>query len=315
MNRKMIVRVLTKKHEDFVASIKDEEVRKLVDKNSIISGGAIASMLLREKVNDYDYYFRDMETTIAVAKYYVKSFKSKHPGVNVMPELFIKDDRVKIMIKSVGVVSEEDPGNYKYFENFPEEQGERYVEEVTNSISATEAVSEADRIPAEELEKMEKEPYRPIFMSSNAITLSNKVQLIIRFYGQPDQIHKNYDFVHCTNYWTSWNNELVLRPAALESLMAKHLYYVGSLYPLCSVIRTRKFIKRGWHINAGQYLKMCFQISELDLTNLEVLEDQLTGVDNAYFLQLIEYFKTRKEKDPEFQITLPYVASIIDKIF
>ena len=34
------------------------------------------------------------------------------------------------------------------------------------------------------------------------------------------------------------------------------------------MIRTRKFLKRGWHINAGQYLKMCFQISELDLSDI-----------------------------------------------
>jgi hypothetical protein len=41
---------------------------------------------------------------------------------------------------------------------------------------------------------------------------------------------------------------------------------------------------------------MAMQISELDLTDLAVLEDQLTGVDTAYFLQLIEKLK---EKDPD----------------
>jgi hypothetical protein len=57
----------------------------------------------------------------------------------------------------------------------------------------------------------------------------------------------------------------VLRAEALESILTKELRYVGSRYPLCSVIRTRKFLARGWTINAGQYVKMCFQISQLDL--------------------------------------------------
>src|SRR3546814_1364029 len=45
--------------------------------------------------------------------------------------------------------------------------------------------------------------YRPVFMSTNAITLSDKIQIVLRFYGEADAIHENYDFVHCTNYWTS----------------------------------------------------------------------------------------------------------------
>ena len=49
MNRKIITKVLTNKHEDFVKSITDESVRKLVKENSIITGGSIVSLLLNEK--------------------------------------------------------------------------------------------------------------------------------------------------------------------------------------------------------------------------------------------------------------------------
>lgn len=160
-----------------------------------------------------------------------------------------------------------------------------------------------------------KPAYRPIFLSDNAITLSNKVQLVIRFYGSPEEVHKNYDFCHCTNYWTSKDNNLVLKSSALESILTKELFYQGSLYPICSVIRTRKFIKKSWHINAGQFLKMCFQIGELALNDLDVLQDQLTGVDAAYFIEIIDYCKKKQEVEPDFKITMPYLVSIVDKIF
>nr|MCU0343906.1 T9SS type A sorting domain-containing protein [Ignavibacterium sp.] len=43
--------------------------------------------------------------------------------------------------------------------------------------------------------------YRPVFISENAITLSDKVQLVIRFYGTPAEIHDNYDYAHCMCYF------------------------------------------------------------------------------------------------------------------
>jgi hypothetical protein len=90
---------------------------------------------------------------------------------------------------------------------------------------------------------------------------------------------------------------------------------MGSKYPLCSIIRTRKFINRGWHINAGQYLKMCLQLNELDLNNIDVLEDQLIGVDSAYFMMLIDSIRNKQLTDDNFELNNSYIISIIDKIF
>ncbi len=147
--------------------------------------------------------------------------------------------------------------------------------------------------------------------TTNAITLANKVQVVLRFYGEPDEIHENYDFEHCMSYWQSWDRQLVLRPASLEALLARELRYVGSKYPLCSIIRTRKFIQRGWSINAGQLLKMAMQLNALDLEDLAVLEDQLIGVDTAYFVEIIEKLKARDTN----RVDSAYLLEIIDRIF
>lgn len=285
MNRRMIKKVLKAKHEEWIASIEDETVQKLAKNNSIITGGSIVSLLLGEKVKDYDFYFTDKSTVEQIACYYFDIFKATNQAPSGM-EIVVTDDRVMIRIPSQGVASEE--GAESFYDEEPRED-----------------------MPDDEM----KGKYRPVFLSDNAITLSNKVQLVIRFFGDPDEIHKNYDFVSCTNYWTSKDNKLTLRPAALESILTKELIYTGSLYPLCSVIRTRKFIKRGWHINAGQYLKMCFQISQLDLTDVEVLHEQLTGVDALYFFEVIDHIRDRQEKDPDFVLTVSYLTEIVDRIF
>ncbi len=92
------------------------------------------------------------------------------------------------------------------------------------------------------------------------------------------------------------------------------MIYIGSKYPVCSLFRIRKFINRGWTINAGQILKIAMQISDLNLQDINVLEDQLIGVDSLYFMNLIKLFR-EKQKKGDFVLTTSYVMSIIDKIF
>ena len=297
MKTKTINLEICKKFDAWVASITDESVRKQVEAGSICTGGAIASMLLREPVNDFDFYFKDMATTKAVAHYYVSKMpKQKHEaGVNpVSMYVETKDDRVRIVIKSAGVAGETTKP-YQYFESRPPEASEEYANNVLKAKA----------------DKEEKPDFRPVFMSDNAISLSGDVQLVIRFYGMPDEIHDNYDFQHATNYWTSWDRKVTLRAEALECLLTKELRYMGSKYPICSIIRARKFIQREWTINAGQYLKMAMQIHDLDLNNMEILQEQLCGMDIAYFSEILELLKLA---DPA-KVNSSYLIEIIDRIF
>lgn len=312
MKAKTIKKVIKAKVDDWLASIEDERVRELASKNTVVTGGCIASMLLKEPVNDFDLYFTNKETTAAVAEYYVARFSSKNKAGIEVPIFVDKEgDRVRIVVKSAGVASEEGTSTpYEYFESRPDDHAGRYVGEVLGDAGDIEEAMEETTEAALAVDDG-KPKYRPVFLSTNAITLSHKVQIVLRFYGSADTIHENYDYVHCTNYWTSKDGELVLRQPALESLLAKELRYVGSKYPICSVIRLRKFIKRGWSVNAGQILKMMLQISELDLKDHAVLQDQLTGVDAAYFVQLVSKVK---EKDPE-KVNSSYLVEIIDRMF
>lgn len=344
MKKKTIRRVIRKKVANWLESIEDESLRKLLAENVIVTGGVIPSMLLDEKIIDFDIYFRTHAATLAAVTYYVNKFKANPPpkyGVRGTGHISISDDddRIKIIIKSDGIAG--DPSV-----QLPDGDSDAYVE-----TAAT--VVECDKPESKEGEKKPK--YRPIFLSANAITLSDKVQLIARFYGEPEEIHKFYDYAHCTCYWTSWDNRLVLRPHALECLLAKDLRYRGSKYPICSIFRIRKFLRRGWSITAGQLLKMIMQIMELGgdyygwktkyeiLLNatkravtgngvsvlhealnevsairdydLNLLEEQLTGVDAAYFMELVRILRDKSESNSSVKIDNAYISEVIDKIF
>jgi hypothetical protein len=93
--------------------------------------------------------------------------------------------------------------------------------------------------------------------------------------------------------------------------MSKTLVYRGSLYPICSIFRSKKFIERGWKINAGQYLKMVMQIHDLDLQDYVVLEEQLTGVDMAYFSEVLGAVK----KQNPLELDQAYLVEVINRMF
>jgi len=107
----------------------------------------------------------------------------------------------------------------------------------------------------------------------------------------------------------------VLRLEALEALITKQLKYVGSYYPVSSLIRTRKFLNRGFSCSAGEYLKMAYQVSKLDLNDIEVLKEQLIGVDAALFSRIIEMLEQEKDKDPSFIVSYEKIVELVEDVF
>jgi hypothetical protein len=140
MKIKTIKQVLQKKFDAWAASITDETLREQVKKNSIITGGSIASMLMREDVNDFDIYFRDKATTVAVALYYVKMFKPKNKsGIEVPICVEHETDRVQVVVKSAGIASESGTAKaYEYFEGAADggQRAEAYVGEVMSDAAS-----------------------------------------------------------------------------------------------------------------------------------------------------------------------------------
>lgn len=303
MNSKNIKRHLKAKLKDWVKHIDDEAVKKTIEENIIITGGALVSLLTGETVHDYDVYFRTKDACIEVAKYYVDKWNKKHEdkpvsllwGERLAQETGEDNGAVKCFIQSKGIADEDEQADSSIAYNF-----ESTAEEEESDAASDEG---------------EKERYRPRFITSNAITLSDKIQIVTRFYGEVADIHKNYDFAHCTCAWSSWDNEVFLPVKALECIINKELYYVGSKYPLCSIIRTKKYIKRGYSINAGQYVKMCMQLNELDLKDVKVLEEQLTGVDTTYFQMMIDELQKHKEESGCGSVDITYAMELINKLF
>jgi len=349
--QKTIQKILTGKFLSWSKSIDDEVIRKLVEKNTIITGGAIASMLMGEMPNDYDVYFTNPETAKAVAEYYVAKLKANPPAafeqvkdqVNVIMEPAIPEGETATRVGGfAGLVTKgPQPPRVRIVVGTDRKKilrGEEVQQahedytlsagEVTDNTEPATYEGNAEALDGhstkeltDKADEKKRGKYRVLFVTANAITLSDGIQIVLRFTGSVDEIHENYDFVHCTNSFTCNDKQLHIKMDALLSINDMTLRYQGSRYPIASCIRTRKFITRGWTINAGQYVKISYQISQLNLKDPAVLEDQLVGVDSAYFSMLIrqlsEQMEKRLEADPNAarEIDGNHLISLIDKIF
>jgi hypothetical protein len=308
MKARTVKLIIEKRLKQWIETITDEALRKRARNGSIVTGGCIVSLLLNEEVKDFDVYFDSQSLARDMAAYYVTKFLNSPPKAWINADgklgksigVMDRDGGIRLHIKSAGIISE-DANDYQYFEGLPDSEGQDFIQDVTK------AVDKADEKVVDGGKKEDKD-FRPVFMSENAISLSGRIQVVLRFTGLPDEIHKNYDFTHCTNYYH--DKKLVLRAEALECILAKELRYQGSLYPICSLFRIRKFMDRGWRISAGQILKIALQISKLDLTDMKALNDQLIGVDAAYFRQLMDKLA---EKDPT-KVDEGYLINLIDAI-
>ncbi len=307
-----------------------------------MTGGCIASLLLQESVNDYDVYLKNTRLAFKLATYYI----SRMPNASdyrLLIRLTFEDEkwaakfRKTALYDTIKVPNSNRDDSYAHDEFWEDKVlvaanevaispdvdlmgGFRNVTRVeifvgSSGLAEDPDYSQPDSDDGFHPEDSEDKKYAPVFLSSNAITLTDKMQIVLRFTGKPEEIHETYDFIHATNYWTA-KTGVVTNKEALEALLARELIYRGSKYPLASIFRTRKFINRGWGIHMGNYVKMALQLNDFDLTDPRVLEEQLTGVDMAYMKGVIDIVKQKqKQKDmPDFDFNSMWLCEVCDRL-
>jgi len=325
MRLKTVNKRIGKQFFPFVAEFfkDDENLAEDVKATAFVAGGAIASLLHYRKINDLDIYFTDPDVLVRVCNYCLARIPGPKPGdvKNIGATVKRDGDDISIYIPSAGVEGGEDGrGDYTFFEQRPSGQADEFLDTITSGEDVdTMADLYGDELAAEinapTVEHLTPAPsdarYKVLMVTANAISISNGIQIVVRFNGKPSEVVKEFDFEHTKAYWMP-KHGLTIGKAALECLLTKELRYTGTRYPLCAMFRVRKFLHREWSITAGELLKIGFDISQLDLTNFETLKDQLVGVDTAYFSQLLSLISKDSKQG---EIDRSYVVGLIDRIF
>lgn len=315
---KVIKSICRKKIDDLCNHIRknDKDLANDLKRHCFISGGAITSLLQGEQPNDYDIYIDNINTLYNICVFYTNQWNENHETkkeFNIIKHITddtetnnnyylktVKDVResVEIQVKSTGIVKD---GAFEEDEDEDEDE---------NLLPSKELIEDVDNVKEEYEEK-----YVIKCITSNALSLSDEVQIICRFCGKPEEIFKNYDFVHTTQAYVRCNDELLLNTKSLVSIMSKRLEYQGSLFPVCSLFRLRKFLSRGWTISSMEILKIAYQISKLDLDDIKVLREQLCGVDFFYLSAFCVALQDWRENNPDIEFNSMYMFKLIEEVF
>ena len=131
----------------------------------------------------------------------------------------------------------------------------------------------------------------------------------------------NFDFTVCMaayDYFTGW---FELNPLFLEHLAAKSLVYnIQGKYPLASLFRLRKYLKKGYTISGTEIIKLGLKVNNLNMSNYRELKEQLQGIDTAFLQELTVALMTPEYKDKEYdfqhfmEMLNTYMDDVLDGI-
>ena len=280
---------------------------KDLKKNIIISGGCIPSLYLDEDVNDYDIYITDKEVLNKLITLLIEIWNKFKYAVKLtdVPQLEVINNKDSNDIK---IVKSGETSTSEIYSNNSSVDGlvnnVKSIEETTffneDKKDSPEWINQESYIgkTKKNIEKINKfsniesiQGIIPTYISPRAIMLNNDMHIIIHSYKNIEEIHKNFDFEHCKNYWKYQDKKLYINLESIEAILNKQLKYTNSLYSLSSLLRAFKFVKRGWSIQPSDILKILFQIRELELSSVDDLKNHLGAMDIIYVNRLVKKIK------------------------
>ena len=257
----MILEKYSRMLDERMADLK-AAVPSLKDCKLYFAGGCFASLVRQEKVADYDVFFVDPAEALEFMKGFVD--KAAPSGLTRfgIPDCCIVGEPPTLRIKGA-VWQNPEIRSAKY--------GKTTVLRCVSEMAAT--------------YKVRGSLYQTVFMLS----------------GPSYEVCKSFDFEHARcayhprNHGTS--GDFLVGPRFFESVASNELVYRSgdAKYPLGTLIRMADRVKRGWHVNDVEWVKVAFDISSLMLRDPKVMAAQLKGVDVIILNQLVDKLKDRTE--------------------
>lgn len=317
----------------FIADIAgfDEDLAEALSQGMYFAGGCLASLLGGDKVNDFDMYFTSRELALrfidayrerySVAAFSVPGYVRRQIKPESAPQPAATD--TEIIADNVGTVGK--PNNYLVlldWTNWCRCRTKGKAEADSGDDDANDDVA-IEGLYHDVAISNDKDGCRPTLVSPNAISLANRMQVVTCVTGPPEELLQDFDFSHCRIAYRPMTvpghahsgdrvrQAFTFEEDTLRALLAKELVVKSASRPLCSLVRMRKFIKRGYRINAGNIMLLAMAFKKLDLRDVNVLREQLLAVDAAYFWGLLRALDPEKLAVQDGDVTVDTEARIV----
>lgn len=150
------------------------------------------------------------------------------------------------------------------------------------------------------------------------ISNGHRVQLIKVITGTPYQVIETFDFTICQAAFHLYDDGYLgffFGKDFLQHLAQRRLVFnVAAEYPICSLYRVAKFIKRGFHFSGIDAIKLALKIQALEIDDYKVLRRHLMGIDTLFLKDLTDSLKGQDEKKYDLNEFLATLDVWLDKL-
>jgi len=147
-------------------------------------------------------------------------------------------------------------------------------------------------------------------------------QLIVLpdLFGDPADIFKCYDFTVCMGAYQFFADP-ALQPTegfVFGDDFFKHIgqrrlvFHTGTMFPICSMLRVMKYIKRGFYITGMEILKIGLSVHSLKINTYADLRRQLQGIDTAFLADLTTQMKDGEPLGAKEYVNEQFLAMMDD---
>jgi hypothetical protein len=163
--------------------------------------------------------------------------------------------------------------------------------------------------------------YECIATTDTAITYKHKVpyknmivQLIKHdsfFIQDPEALIKKFDFTICMAVYDLFESQVFVHDDFLQHITERKLVFnIDTKYPIISLYRANKYIKRGYNIDGYELVKIALCINNLKMKDYRDLKRQLQGIDTIQFSKITDKLMER----PDYEYDYKTVISEIDAL-
>jgi hypothetical protein len=160
---------------------------------------------------------------------------------------------------------------------------------------------------------------KPVFITDNALSYvldGIRVQLIRKLFGSPAQVIRKFDFSVCMAAWNPRKDSFTLDPSFLPHLASRTLVYnTEGEYPIASMYRIRKYLKRGYSISGVEIMKIALRVNSLKIDSYKDLKEQLEGIDTLVLKDLTDQLNGCAEKQYDFGEFLLMAEQTLEKLY
>ncbi len=143
----------------------------------------------------------------------------------------------------------------------------------------------------------------------------------VGYFDEPMKVYDHYDYTICMGGFDFKDDEFFFHRDFLKHLAQRRLVFNHKTdFPMSSLLRSTKYLGRGYFISGVELLKLAMTIQATKITTYKELRRQMMGIDTAFLKDLTDRFLhpdwAEKSYDLEtgLQLIDEYMRKISDEV-